>query len=82
MHLVASIRPFVCVFVSQLSCFTVKFGVNGGQFGVKVAITGPRVCLFVCNQGACADNLADAGDQLLILRGPAYVKTAFPTIWF
>ena len=46
----------VSVCLSELSCL------NGVQ---QKAITGPRV-LFVSNQGARVDNLADVVDRLLI----------------
>ncbi len=73
MYLVASIRLCVCLSVwhvavdirdsacrVQQKAITVKFGVKGGHYRSE-----GFVCLSVI-RGACAGNLADAVDQLLI----------------
>ncbi len=52
MYLVASVRPFICLFVCAL---------------LSEPLPVHSVCLCACNQWAYADNRADAVDRLLIL---------------
>ncbi len=63
MYLVASVGPFVCL--SELSCLNrLTFDSQIWSEGWSLPVQG-FVCLSVISV-ACADNLADAVDQLLI----------------
>ena len=61
MHLEASVRPFVCQFVS-LSLGARPSAATSKEESLPVS----GVCMCVCNQWACADYCADAVDRLLI----------------
>ena len=62
MHLAKSNHPFVCTVMAEQSSLEQRMASQNDQ-SEKV------VC--VCNQGACAGNVADAVGQLLIFR-PKY----------
>ncbi len=56
MHLIASIRVFVCVLMAEPQVWS-----------KELQLPAWVICLRVCNQGAFADNLADAVHWILIL---------------